>query len=137
MSTTNTGHEPGPDASLGDLVAAVSRDVQELVTGQIELVKAELRENATAAAKTGGMFAGAAIAGFLAVVFLLVTFGYALIAAGLPAWAAFLIVTATLLVGAGVLAMIGRSQAKKIKGPERAVAAAKATGAAIGGSRTT
>jgi len=134
MSTTAPGQQPGPDASLGDLVASITRDVHELVTGQVELAKAELRESAQAAGKTGGLFAGAGLFALLGLVFLLVTIAFGLVAAGLAPWAAFLIVTAGLLLAAGILAALGRSHSRSIKAPERSIAAARAASAAIGGS---
>lgn len=131
---SSAGQAPGGDQSLGELVASIGRDVQDLVQGQIELTKAELRESAQAAAATGGLFAGAGFLGLLALVFALLTLGFGLMAAGLPAWAAFLIVTALLVIGAGVLALLGKRQSAGIKGPERSVASAKATAELLGGS---
>ncbi len=59
---------------------------------------------------------------------------YALIALGLAAWLAFLIVTVALLLLAGILGFIGFTLVKKIRPPERAIASTKKTIAAVKGS---
>ncbi len=133
---SNMGQGPRPDAALGDLVSSLSHDVSELVQGQVELAKAELRESATAAAKASGLLIAAACVGFFAILFLLLTFGYALIAVGLPGWAAFLIVTVLLIAGAGILVIVGRGKATGLKAPKRSLAAAKAAGNAISRSQS-
>ncbi|MEK8109106.1 phage holin family protein [Micromonospora sp. M12] len=56
-------------ASVGELLGDVTRDMSTLVRKEVELAKAELREEVSQAGKAGGMFGGAALAGFLAVLF--------------------------------------------------------------------
>lgn len=121
-------------ASLSALVNSAITDGQTLVKQQIELAKAEMSTSAKHAAATSGMFIGAAVLGFLAFVFALVAGAYGIVAAGLPVWAGFLIVAGSLLLIALVLAAIGNSQSKKVKGPQRAIAQAEATKAALTGA---
>ena len=128
---SNIGQGSRPDAGLGDLVSSLSQDVSDLVHGQVELAKAELREGATAAAKASGLFVAAAIVGFFAILFLFMTIAYALVAAGLSDWAAFLIVTVLLIAAAAILGIVGQRKAGGIKVPKRSIAAAKAAGTAI------
>ena len=78
-------------------------------------------------------FIGAAVLGFLAFVFALVAGAYGIVAAGLPVWAGFLIVAGSLLLIAAIMALIGSSQSKKVKGPERAIAQVEATKSALTG----
>ena len=66
------------------------------------------------------MFIVAGVLAFLAFVFLLVAGAYGIVAAGLPVWAGFLIVAGVLLVVTAILALVGRSKAKKISPPDRA-----------------
>jgi membrane protein implicated in regulation of membrane protease activity len=60
-----------------------------------------------------------------------ITIAYALVAAGLHPWLAFLIVTVVLLVLAGILALVGRSRIKKISPPERTIRSTKEAIAAV------
>lgn len=111
----------GPqDASIRQLVKSVSADASKLLKAQGELAQTELKGSQKEAAATGGMFAGAAVLGGLGVIFLFVTLAYVLVQLGLPTWAGFGIVTLFLFLVAGILGLIGRSHAKKIKGPEQA-----------------
>lgn len=121
MSSTQTKDNNTVDPSVYELVGSVSRDISKLLSAHIELAKAELRESATSAAAAGAMFIVAGVFSFLGFVFLLVTLAYVLVQLGLPVWAGFGIVTLLLYIVAVVLALIGRSQAKKIKSPEQTV----------------
>jgi hypothetical protein len=73
-----------------------------------------------------------AVLAFLGFIFLLVTLAYVLVALGLPVWAGFGIVTLLLIIVA-VLFLVGRAGMKKIKGPERSIAAIEATKVALAG----
>lgn len=127
------------DSSLSSLVNSAIVDGQALVKQQIELTKAELSASAKQAAASSGMFIGAAVFGFLAFVFLLVAAAYGLVKAGLDEWAAFLIVALVLILVAAILGLLGRSRAKKIGPPERAIHELELTKAALasrGGTTT-
>jgi hypothetical protein len=130
--------ETQSQASISALVNSAITDGQSLVKQQIELAKAELSDSAKQAAATSGMLIGAATLGFLAFVFALVAGAYGIVAAGLPEWAGFLIVAASLLLIAAILGLLGRNRANHIKGPERAVAQVEKTKAALssGGGST-
>ncbi len=121
------------DASLGALVNSAITDAQGLLQAQIELAKAELAESAKRAAAASAMFVVAGVLGFLAFIFALVAGAYGIVAAGLPVWAGFLIVTGVLLLVALILVLVGRSSAKKVKGPERAMAQVDETKTALAG----
>lgn len=110
------------DTSIRQLVKSVSADASRLLKSQGELAQTELKSSQKEAGTTGGMFAGAAVFGGLGLVFLLVTIAYVLVQLGLPTWAGFGIVTLFLLIVAAIMALIGRSHAKRIKGPELAKA---------------
>ncbi len=108
------------DATIGALVNSAITDTQNLVRHQIDLARAEVTQSAKQAASASGMFIVAGVLAFLAFVFLLVAGAYGIVAAGLPVWAGFLIVAGVLLVVTAILALVGRSQAKKISPPDRA-----------------
>jgi hypothetical protein len=119
------------DTSLSALVNSAIADGQTLVKQQIELAKSEMSYSAKQAAATSGMFVGAGVLGFLAFIFILVAGAYGIVAAGLPEWAGFLIVAGTLLLIAAILGVVGRSRAKKVGPPERAIAQAQQTKEAL------
>ena len=100
--------------SLGSMVSGVAEDLSALVRGEIELAKAEVRETVQTASKGGGMLAGAAVAGFLGLIFLLLTLAWVLVQLGLPYWAGFGIVTLLLITVAAVLGLLGKKRLDEV-----------------------
>jgi hypothetical protein len=119
------------DSTVASLVNSVITDGQALVKQQIELAKSEIQYSAKQAAATSGMLVGAGVLGFLAFVFALVAGAYGLVQAGRPPWAGFLIVAGLLLLVAIVLGLLGRSRAKRVAPPQRALAQVQETKAAL------
>ena len=119
------------ERTLGQLVAQASDDLSGIIRAEIALAKAELREDAKNVAAGGGLFGAAGYLGLLATVTLVITIAYALVAAGLKAWAAFLIVTVGLLLIAALLALVGRSRIRKVTPPERTIRSTKEAIAAV------
>ena len=129
--STQRGHDP---ESLGSMVSGLTEDVSSLVRDQIALTKAELSQSAKTAAASSVLFIVAAALAGLGFVFLLVTAAYGLVAAGLPTWAGFGIVTLLLIIVAGITGYLGRNRAQMVKPPERAIAQLEQTKAVL--SRT-
>jgi len=102
--------------SLGTMISGVTQDLSTLLRGEIELAKAELRDSARNAGKGGGLLAGAAVFGFVSLLFLFATLAWTL-NIWLPTWAAWLIVTVLLLIITAVLALVGKKQLDSIKAP--------------------
>jgi hypothetical protein len=125
------------DASVAALVNSALADSQSLVKQQIELAKSEIAHSAKRAASTSGLMIGAGVLALHAFLFLLFASAFGLVAAGLPAWAGFLIVAGVLSVGTGVLISVGVSQAKQIGPPKRAISAAHETRSALASRATT
>jgi hypothetical protein len=123
------------ERTLGQLVAEASQDLSELVRYEIALAKAELKGDLVRGGVAGALFGVAAFLGLLSLVTLLIAAGYGLDAAGLAPWLSFLIVTAALLLLAGVAVFVAIRQIKRIEPPERAVREAKLTIAAVKGNR--
>ncbi|MBB1244502.1 phage holin family protein [Streptomyces durbertensis] len=94
---------------MSELVQRASRQLTELVRGELRLAQAEMKEKGRHFGKGGGLFGGAGVVGFLALQALVVT-AIAALAVPLPVWAAALIVTVALGIIAGVMALAGRSQ---------------------------
>jgi hypothetical protein len=132
--------EPGPvmidltapdERSVGQLVADVSRDVSDIVRHEIALAKAELQKDVRNGALGGGLFAAAGYFAFLSVIIFLIAGAYGLTEAGLPPWAAFLIVGGTLLLLAGLFVLFGINRVKKVGPPQRTIKSVKETVAAV------
>ncbi len=120
------------DLAVADIIKNISDDVKLLVQDQVELAKAEL----TPAAKKGGtglgLFGAAGYFALSATILLYFAAAWGLVAAGLSAWLAFLIVGAALLLIAGILGGIGYLIVRTIKGPDRTIAEANRTAAEVG-----
>lgn len=124
------------EPTLGALFASASRDLSSLVRNEIELAKAELRDDVKAAGTGAGLFGAAAFLGLLATVLISVAIGFALVKLGLVAWLAFLIVAVVYLAIAGVLVLVGVRKVKGVKAPEKSIDAAKDTVAALKGQKS-
>ncbi|MER5651413.1 phage holin family protein [Streptomyces sp. NPDC002131] len=117
---------------MGELVQQASQQLTELVRGELRLAQAEMQEKGRRYGKSGGLFGGAGVFGFLMLEALVVT-AIAALAVPLPVWAAALIVTAVLGVVAAVLALNGRKQVHRAAPPkpEQAIENVKADVAEI------
>lgn len=115
----------GREASIGDLIGDIGTDLSQLVRDEIELAKAEIKEESTKAGKAAGMLAGAGYAGHLVLLFGSLTVVGALSNVMNVAWAA-LIVTAVWALVAGVLYVTGRKRLRTVHlTPEHTVDALK------------
>lgn len=139
MSTTpaDPTYKGRPDeATFGALVAAASRDLSTLVRSEIELAKAEIKDDVKHGVTGGAMFGAAGFLGVLVIILLSIAAAYGLVAAGLhPAWA-FLIVAGTYLLVAGVLVLLGLRSVKKVGAPERTIRTSKDTAAFLKSPRS-
>ncbi len=127
-----TSQNDVPERTLGQLVADATHDLSSIMRSEIALAKAEIGADAKRVGAGAGMFAGAGVLAFLALILLLIAAAYGLVAAGLAPWLSFLIVASVLLVIGAILALVGKSTFSKIKGkPERAIKNAQDTVTAI------
>ncbi|MFJ5775326.1 phage holin family protein [Streptomyces sp. NPDC093094] len=120
------------DEPVGELVQRASRQLTELVRGEMRLAQAEMKEKGRRYGKGGGLFGGAGVVGFLTLQALVAT-AVAALAVPLPVWAAALIVTAVLGLITAVMAASGRKQFKEgaPAAPERTIDSVKADMAEI------
>jgi len=116
--------------SLGTMISGVTQDISTLLRGEIELVKAEISQQARTAAQGSGLLVGAAVVAGTAALFLLLTLAW-LLDEWLPTWAAFGIVTLLLIITAVILGLVGRKQLEKIKGLEASPASIEKTKAVL------
>jgi uncharacterized membrane protein YqjE len=118
--------ETPPDAkptvaqqSLGDLVALAVSDISQLVRYEVDLAKLELKADARRIGVGGALLGVAAFVGCLVLMLLCFAYAYGLIAAGIWAWAAFLIVAGTCIVLAAVAVGIGFLTIRRLSGLRR------------------
>jgi ABC-type transport system involved in multi-copper enzyme maturation permease subunit len=123
------------ERTLGQLVAEASEDISALMRYEIALAKAEVRDDVRRGAMAGGLFAAVGVLAFFALITLVITAGYGLVAAGLPEWLAFLIITGGLLLLALIFGLIAILQIKRIRPPEKAIRSTKLTLAAVRGRK--
>jgi hypothetical protein len=101
--------------SLGQVLGDVSADLSTLVRQELTLAKAEASQSASRAGKGVGMFAGAAVAGLLLLIFLSASIMWGLGQFIGNQWSA-LIVTVIWAIVAAVLALAGKRELARIKG---------------------
>ena len=111
----SAAHEKADNASLGELLGDVTRDLSTLMRQEVELAKAELKQSATKAGKGSGMLAGAGVAGHFVLVFLSLGLMFALGALMPLGWAAVIVAVIWGIIAA-ILASIGRKELKQIQG---------------------
>ncbi|GAA3495834.1 phage holin family protein [Streptomyces prasinosporus] len=113
--------ERGQDRSLGELLSKVTSDLQILFRQEVELAKAEIKEEGTKAGKAAGMYGGAGFSGYMVLLFLSLAAMYGLGNVMDGGWAA-LIVAVPWAIAAAVLYRKGRAQMRTVSPkPERTV----------------
>ena len=105
---SKSGAEP-----VGELLSQLGHQMGELVGKEMQLARAELRDELTKGVKATASLSGAAVVGLVALVFLSSAAAWGLAEVIAPGWA-FLIVGAAQLAVAGGLALIGRRQVAAI-----------------------
>lgn len=128
----DTTNDDTLERSLGQLVADATKDISSIIHSEIALAKAEMSADAKKAGLGAGMFAAAGLIAFLALILLLISAAYALVAVGLAPWLAFLIVAGTLLLIGAILVFAGKRSFDKVHGkPARAIKSTQDTIAAV------
>lgn len=110
---------PTDESSIGQLVVAIKDDVSQLVRGQIDLAKAEIRDDVKSASAGGAMFAVAALLLLIALVLFSIALVVVVRNTGITTGWSFAIVGGGYVLLAGILALIGRSAFKSANGTER------------------
>ncbi|PYI37282.1 hypothetical protein CVS30_16320 [Arthrobacter psychrolactophilus] len=103
------------EASLGELLGEVSRDMSTLMRQELELAKAELRESATRAGKGAGMLVGASEAARFTLLFLSLALWATLAHVMDAGWSA-VIVAVVWAVVAAILALLGKKNVTSVRG---------------------
>jgi hypothetical protein len=101
--------------SLGEVMGDLTQNVSTLLQQEVALAKAELRQSGARAGKGVGLYAGAAVAGVLFLVFLSVSAWWGLGQFIGNEWSA-LIVAGVWVVVAIILALAGKKEMERIRG---------------------
>jgi len=109
---TNT-QIPRDDASVGELIGEITDDVSRLMRQELELAKAELKEEATKAGKGAAMYGGAGFAGYMTIVLLSFAAVFGIGSELGLGWAALIIAGVWAVVGA-VLFIRARAQMREV-----------------------
>ncbi|MET9735690.1 phage holin family protein [Streptomyces sp. NPDC006458] len=94
------------------MVERATKQLTELMRGELRLAQEEMKVKGRRYGRGGGLFGGAGVVGFLTLQALVAT-AVAALAVPLPVWAAALIVTAVLALVTAVLALAGKKQVKQ------------------------
>ncbi len=110
--------DDGAETSLGDALTAVTRDISTLMQQEVALAKAEAKHSASRAGQSVGMFAGAAVAAFLFVLFLSIALWWAIGDRTGLGWSAVIVAFVWAVAGV-VLALVAKKQLERIDGLEQ------------------
>ena len=120
--------------SVGDLVGEVSRDMSQLVRQEMQLARAELRQDAKQTGQAAGAFGGAGFAGYMVALFVSIALWWALANGMDEGWAALIVAALWAVVGA-VLYSMGRARLRSVHPkPERTVQTLKEVPDALKGN---
>ena len=120
-TTARAGNGQAAEPSIGDLVKEIASDMSLLVRQEVELAKAEVKQEASKAGKGAGMLGAAGFAGYMTLVLLSLAAVFGIATETGLGWAALVVAGVWAVVGA-VLAAAGRSQLRRVHPkPERTV----------------
>ncbi len=106
--------QPDPAAiSVGQLVGEAASDLSKLMRLELELAKAEVKEEAKKAGKGAGLLGAAGLAGYFVLLFLSLTLMFALDSFMPIGWAALIVAVLWAIVGA-IAFTRGRAQMKTV-----------------------
>jgi hypothetical protein len=108
------------NASLGDLLGEVSRDLSTLMRQEVELAKAEVKQSANRAGKGAGLLGAAGYGGLMTLLFLSIAAWWALGYLIGNGWSA-LVVAAFWAIVAAIFFVVGRKSIKEVRGMPRTV----------------
>ena len=125
---------PQPEPSIKNLVTKAATNAQRLAKAQAALLKTELSEQGGKIGAGSGLGIATAMIAWFALLFLLLTLAFVLVALGLPIWAAMLIVTVVLIIAGTVTALLARKNFKEVTGPTLAMEELEKTKSALSGA---
>jgi Putative Actinobacterial Holin-X, holin superfamily III len=119
--TVDDGRPDPSSTSVGALISEVTNDLSTLMRQELELAKAELKQEASKTGKAAGMLGAAGFAGYMVALFLSIALWWALANGMDEGWAALIVAAIWAVVGA-VLFAVGRKRMRDVNPkPERTV----------------
>jgi hypothetical protein len=107
--------------SVGSLISEVTTDLSTLMRQELDLAKAEMKEEATKTGKAAGMMGAAGFAGYMVALFLSLALWAALANGMDEGWAALIVAAIWAVIGA-ILFVTGRKKLREVHPkPERTV----------------
>ncbi len=125
--------QPKQQPSIKDLVTKTAADAQRLAKAQVALLQKEMAETGGKIGAGSAFGIATALVAFFAMMFLLLTIAFVLVALGLPVWAGMLIVFALLVVIAAITGFLAKKNFDEAKPPAIAMAEFEKTKAALSG----
>jgi uncharacterized membrane protein YqjE len=116
MVRSETPGPAGDGQSLGDLVALAAKDVSQLIRYEIDLAKTELRDDVQRIGLAAALSGVAAFVACLVLVLLSIALAFGLVALGIWAWAAFLIVSGVYVLFAVLVLGIAYLRVRRLSG---------------------
>jgi hypothetical protein len=118
--TSTTGQETS-DASVGEMIGHVAQDLSLLMRQELELAKAEVKQEVSKTGKAAGMLGGAGFAGYMVLLFASIALWWGLANVMDQGWAALIVTGIWAVIGA-VLFVVGRERMKQVNPkPEQTV----------------
>ncbi len=127
-----TADDPTAEASIGGLVRDATAHMSTLVRAEVELAKGEIAAEIKKGVKGSVFFIVALTVLCFSLFFLFMMLGYGFAQwFGWHTWGGFALVFVVMLATAVLFAFLGYRKVKKLKAPEKSIAAAKDTVAAL------
>jgi hypothetical protein len=113
------------NSSVGELFGHVAQDLSMLMRQELELAKAEVKQEITKSGKAAAMFGGAGFAGYMVLLFVSIAAWWGLANVMNVAWAALIVTAVWAIIGA-VLSAVGRRRMQEVNPkPERTIESVK------------
>lgn len=110
---------------FGELITQAVADIQTLVRQSIDLAVAELKESSRRALMSSIYVIAALLLFIVAGLLFVISLAFVLAALGVPTWLAFMLDALLFVIVAGVLLLLAKKNASKIKAPTAAADAAE------------
>ena len=124
---------PQSQPSIKQLVTKTVADAQRLAKAQAALLQNELSSTGGKVGKGAGLGIATAGIAIFAILFLLLTLAFVLVALGLPIWAGMLIVGVLLIIAGTITGLLAKKFLEEAKPPNLAMAEFEKTKAALSG----
>jgi ABC-type multidrug transport system fused ATPase/permease subunit len=102
-------------ASLRQVIGEITRDMSRLVRQEMDLAKAELRQQAKTTGRAAGMFGGAGLAGYMVLLFLSLALWWGLSEVIDRGWVAALVVAAVWAIIGAMLFLVARTRMRQMR----------------------